>query len=57
MQKSFAFVPALCLYYLERNIMELLETGFLWLRILHRRIRDSGAPNCLRGRGPLRADS
>ena len=37
--------------------MELLEIGFLWLRILHRRIRDSGAPNCLRGRGPLRADS
>ena len=53
----FAFVPVLCLCYLERNIMGLLETGFVWLRILHRWIRDSGAPNCLRGRGPLRADS
>ena len=42
---------------LERNIMGLLVTEFLWLWILHLRIRDSGAPNCHGGHGPLRADS
>jgi hypothetical protein len=42
---------------LERNIMGLLVTEFLWLWILHLRISDSGAPNCLGGHGPLRADS
>ena len=42
---------------LERNVMGLLVTEFLWLRILYLRIRDSGTPNCLRGHGPLHVDS